>query len=140
MMKRISILLGAALLCTGVACDHRPSAAKPSALPAGADMPDSHFVFAKVMDPVSPLERGSKYEDPLDEALRGQQLGGVTGGGSSLAKGGGIEWVGIDLELVNLDGAVEFSRAKLRELGAPPGSVLEYRVDGKTISVPVHQN
>jgi hypothetical protein len=139
-MKHISFLVAAALLALGLACNHRPPAAKPSAAPAGAALPATHFVFAKVVDPVSPLERASKYEEPLDEALRARELGGVTGGGTSMAQDGGIEWVGIDLDLVNLDHAVEFSRAKLRDLGAPAGSVLEYQVDGKKVSLPIHQD
>jgi hypothetical protein len=38
-----------------------------------------------------------------------------------------IEWVGIDLQLADLDGAVELVRQRLRELGAPEGSVLEFK-------------
>jgi hypothetical protein len=139
-MKHLAILVGAALLSLVIACNHRPAATTPTAAPAVAAVPSTHFVFAKVMDPVSPLERASKYEDPLDQALQEKKLGGVTGGGTSMAKDGGIEWVGIDLDLVDLEGAVEFSRAKLRDLGAPEGSVLEYQADGKKVRVPIHED
>jgi len=87
-----------------------------------------HFVFAKIMEPVAPMDRGAKYEDPLDELLEARDAGIVTGGGTQLRKEGGIEWVGLDLQLANLEEALELTRGKLRELGAPAGSVLEYRV------------
>ena len=80
------------------------------------------------MDSVGPMERGDKYEDPLDRDLEAQGLGMVTGGGTQMAKGGGIEWVGIDIYLADLDRGLELTRQRLRELGAPAGSVLEYRV------------
>jgi hypothetical protein len=68
---------------------------------AGAQ-PSTVFVFVKVMDPVMPVERGSKYEDPLDEALKRAKLGKVTGGGKSLSKEKTIDWVGLDVELTDV--------------------------------------
>jgi hypothetical protein len=91
-------------------------------------LPPGHFVFAKIMDPVLPMLRGDKYEEPLDQALQSQGLGSVVGGGTQMGDGNSVAWVGLDLELRNLEGALEFTRKKLRELGAPQGSVLEYRV------------
>jgi hypothetical protein len=99
--------------------------------------PPGHFVFAKIMDTVGPMERGAKYSDPLDRDLEAQGLGMVTGGGTQTGKDGGIEWVGLDLDLTNLDGAIEFTRRRLRELGAPPGSVLEYRIGEQKITVEI---
>src|SRR5262245_8109158 len=65
-----------------------------------------HFVFARILDPVGPMDRGSRYEDPLNEALQMRGLGEVSGGGTQLSKEGGIEWVGLDLELANLQEAL----------------------------------
>jgi hypothetical protein len=96
-----------------------------------------HFVFAKIMDTVGPMERGDKYEDPLDCDLEAQGLGMVTGGGTQMGKDGGIEWIGLDLDLTDLDRGIEFTRRRLRELGAPPGSVLEYRVGEKKMTVEI---
>ncbi len=79
------------------------------------------------MDIVGPMERASKYEDPLDDSLRERDYGFTTGGGTQMDKGGGIAWIGIDIELRDLDSALEFTRNRLRELGAPRGSVLQYR-------------
>lgn len=90
--------------------------------------PRGHSVHAKIMDPILPMGRGEKYERPLDQALEACGLGMVTGGGTQVDENGGVAWVELDIELSNLDEALEFTRQKLRELGAPPGSVLQYRI------------
>ena len=97
-----------------------------------------HFVFARIMDPIMPIERGDKYEDPLLDSLEERGLGEVTGGGTQLDKDNKIEWVGIDMQLADLDGAIEFVRRRLRELGAPAGSVLEFKRDGQKVTLPIH--
>lgn len=96
------------------------------------------FVFVKVNESIMPIERGKKYEDPLDEALKKAKLGEVTGGGSSLTKERKIDWVGIDVDLFDLERGIPFLMRKLVELGAPKGSTLEYQLNGKKIEVPVH--
>ena len=85
-----------------------------------------------------PIERSHKYEDPLDDALKMEKLGEVTGGGSSLSKENKIEWVGVDVDLIDLDRGLPFLKRKLIELGAPKGSTLEYQLNGSKIEVPVH--
>jgi hypothetical protein len=99
--------------------------------------PPGHFVFAKIMDTIGPMERGEKYAQPLDRDLEAQGLGMVTGGGTQMAKKGGIEWVGIDIDLTDLDRGIEFTRRRLRELGAPHGSVLEYRIGEQKMTVEI---
>lgn len=98
----------------------------------------STFVFAKITDPVMPTERGTKYEDPLDAALKQARLGEVTGGGSSLSKDKEIEWVGVDIELTDPTKGIPFVKSHLRRLGAPKGSKLEYEMNGKNISVEIN--
>ena len=91
--------------------------------------PRGHFVFARIIDGVAPMERGAKYENPLHDALQKRSLGIVTGGGSQMSRdGSSIEWIGIDIELSDLKSGLIFTCKHLRELGAPPGSVLEYRI------------
>jgi len=85
-----------------------------------------------------PIDRGDKYEDPLDAALKQSHLGEVTGGGTSLTKEKTIEWVGVDIELADVERGIPFVKRKLRQLGAPKGSTLEYELRGKKISTPVH--
>jgi hypothetical protein len=87
-----------------------------------------HFVFAKIIDGVSPMERGAKYEMPLHQALHAKGFGSVTGGGSQMSRdGNSIEWIGIDIELSNLEEALTFTRQCLSNLGAPQGSVIQYQ-------------
>ena len=94
-------------------------------------------VFARIEEPLMPLQRGSKYEDPLDRALVQARLGRVTGGGSVQGLDGAIEWVSLDMQLVNVEDALEFARTKLQELGAPKGSVLKYRKDEVITTTPI---
>lgn len=98
------------------------------------------FVFAKIQDKLMPIERGRKYEDPLNAALLNAELGEVTGGGSMQAKDGTIEWVGVDIELVDLSAALAFTKKKLRELGAPKGSVVEFTRDAQNVVEKIHDD
>jgi hypothetical protein len=100
---------------------------------------ETFFVFAKIQDQVPPIERGEKYEDPLGEALEKAKLGEVTGGGTMQKKDGSIDWVGVDIELIDIGDALAFTKKKLRELAAPKGSVLEFRRDGKAVVEPIHE-
>jgi hypothetical protein len=95
-----------------------------------------HFVYAKILDQVGPIDRGEKYEDPLQEMLDAESLGEVTGGGT-MQQEGIIVFVGIDVELTDLDRGIPLVAQKLHELGAPPGSTLEYEVGGKKVSHPI---
>jgi hypothetical protein len=104
---------------------------------ASAQSPTT-FVFVKIAESIQPIARGSKYEDPLDSALKAARLGEVTGGGSQLSKEKKIEWVGVDVELTDIAKGIPFLRAKLIELGAPKGSTLEYEFNGKTVELPIH--
>jgi hypothetical protein len=105
---------------------------------AYAQAPSVTFVFVKIQDNVLPIERGSKYEDPLNAALGGARLGEVTGGGTMMNKDKSIAWVGVDVNLFNLEKGLPFLLAKLRELGAPPGSTVEYTVQGRKVEHSVH--
>lgn len=117
-----------------------PMPAEPPTLPApppGAR--GRHFVYVRLPGEIMPEERGEKYEDPLFDLLEQQRLGAIVGGGTMLNEDKSIAFSGIDIELVNLDSALHATRAKLRELGVPPGSTLEYEVDGKKQSLPIHE-
>jgi len=97
---------------------------------------ETTFVFIKILDSVMPIERGEKYEDPLDEALKSAGLGEVTGGGSQLGSpkpdgSASIAWVGVDVELTDIEHGVPFLVAELKKLGAPKGSTIEYSVGDK---------
>jgi hypothetical protein len=85
----------------------------------------------RIPESLMPLDRGSKYEDPLDAALKAANPGEVTGGGSELGAPGaegkrGIEWVGLDVEIADIERGIPFLRSELTRLGAPASTVLEF--------------
>ena len=105
---------------------------------ASAESP--HFVFVRIPEPIGPLDRAAKYEDPLNESLQAQELGEVTGGGSMLSapKTDGsrdIEWVGVDVDLVDLDRGLALMKRKLVALKVPLGTVLEYESGGQNLEL-----
>jgi hypothetical protein len=81
-----------------------------------------HVVVARLYEHLEPIDRGSRYEDPLQAALESANLGRVTGGGSQLNDLGGIDCVDVEIELANLDGAVQRVVETLEAAGAPEGS------------------
>ena len=89
---------------------------------SSAAMSESTFLFVKIPGSYSPMERGERFEDPLDDALREAEAGEVTGGGTSL---GGDPFSGVDVEATDLEQALEIIRRVLIERGAPAGTVIE---------------
>jgi hypothetical protein len=94
------------------------------------------FVYAHINARVMPLERGDRYEDPLQEALDANGLGAVTGGGTMQAQNGEIEFCGVDIDLFDAERGLPFVGQFLAECGAPKGSQLEYTLDGERKSLP----
>jgi hypothetical protein len=93
------------------------------------------FVYLMLPDPIGPLDRGSKYEGPLDQVLRKGDLGSVSGGGSQLGEADEngndtIEYCGVDIEIKSIDSALKVLRDYLPLLGAPMGSQIHYTRDG----------
>jgi hypothetical protein len=97
--------------------------------------PESHFVTATLWEPIQPLDRGDRYEDPLDEALGSEDLGGTCGGGSQLSSECGIEFVDIEIELRDLQRGLPVIRRVLEQQGAPKGSVLRFTEGGEAKTV-----
>lgn len=84
-------------------------------------------VIVRLNDKVMPIDRGEVYEDPLDELLRINKYGEVTGGGTMQAKTGEIEFC--DLEVLiyknqNLESVTAEIIKLLESHGAPKGSFL----------------
>jgi hypothetical protein len=44
------------------------------------------FFYVRIPGDVQPIERGERYEDPLQTALEVEDLGEVTGGGSQMGE------------------------------------------------------
>lgn len=89
------------------------------------------FVYVKIPEDIEPMDRGDKYEDPIDAKLKALGLGEVSGGGSQLGEkrpdgSQGIEFCGIDVDATDLDGALALLREALPSLGVPRGTELHY--------------
>jgi hypothetical protein len=81
-----------------------------------------HFVLVRLREKIQPIDRGDRYEDPLDELLSERSLGSVVGGGTQMGSTGEIEFADIELSLNDMDTSVDHVVQKLEEFGAPAGS------------------
>jgi hypothetical protein len=88
-----------------------------------ADERGEHFYYILIREPLGPVERGEKYEDPLNDALG--MLGHVTGGGSQLGEGKSIEFCGLDVVVNDRDRGLKVIRTCLRSCGAADNTVIE---------------
>jgi hypothetical protein len=96
-----------------------------------------HLVIATINEPIEPLDRGDKYEDPLNAALKKKRMGEVTGGGTQMNNKFEAVSADLEIELANLDDALEFTRQTLASFGAPKGSKLRITKDGRNRSIPI---
>ena len=85
-----------------------------------------HLVIARLYEYIEPIDRGNRYEDPLQAALEAAQAGAVTGGGSQLSEERGIEFADVEIELANLDAALDLVANTLETAGAPQGSEIRH--------------
>ncbi|PKA23871.1 hypothetical protein CH381_23640 [Leptospira sp. mixed culture ATI2-C-A1] len=92
----------------------------------------TYFVTAQLNHLLMPLDRGNVYEDPLDEALKTNNLGEVDGGGTMQKKTGEIEFIDVEIILYNLEEGIPFLIKKLEELGAPKSSILHIQDESNT--------
>ena len=92
-----------------------------------------HLVLARLYEHLEPIDRGNRYEDPLQARLEESKLGQVTGGGTQLNEDGGIAYADVEIELANLDGAVQAVAEALEAAGAPQGSELIHAEDAKVL-------
>ena len=102
---------------------------------AGSD-PELIYVF--LPEPLGPLDRGDKYEDPIIDELERLNLGEVTGGGTGMGDEGPdgrreIQSCGIDVETVNLDATRAALREFLPTLGCPPGTQLQFTLADREV-------
>jgi hypothetical protein len=110
--------------------------------PPATDQNKSQFVFVRIPEQIQPVERGAKYEDPLDGVLRKEAVGAVSGGGSQLSQPDAdgkrtIEWVGVDVDLSDFDKGMPILKRELLRIGAPSGTILEYSRDGQKHEEPL---
>jgi hypothetical protein len=87
---------------------------------------DGHFFFyVRIPENIGPLDRGDRYEDPLQEVLVAAELGEVTGGGSQLGEGDTIAYCGLDVVVTDRDRGLAAIRETMQRLGAPRTTVIE---------------
>ena len=84
-----------------------------------------HFFYVRIPGNIGPIERGDRYEDPLQKTLKRYEAGWVAGGGSQLGEGNLVEFCGIDVFTGDRDGCLQILCDELRRLNAPVGTVVE---------------
>ena len=90
-----------------------------------------HAVTVRFWEHIEPLDRGTRYEDPLQSALERATAGELTGAGSQLNALGGIAFAEIELALADLEASVQLTKTVLEEASAPQGS--EIRMNGDVL-------
>ena len=83
-----------------------------------------HAVLARLYEHIEPIDRGERYEDPLQAVLDEAKIGHVTGGGSQMNELGVIDYADIEIELATLDDGLRIVSEALEKCGAPQGSEL----------------
>ena len=99
---------------------------------------EPQLVLVRIPEPMEPPDRGAKYEDPLDAALKKEAVGEVNGGDMQLSVPDAdgkksIEWVGVDVNLSDFERGMPILKRELLRLGAPAGTILEYSRDGQKL-------
>lgn len=95
------------------------------------DTPYPHTIYVKIKEHIMPMERGKYYEQPLSKVLAERNLGEVGGGGTQLGEDKRtVSFAGLDVDLANMDSALDLVRTTMIELGVPCGSELIYVRDG----------
>lgn len=102
------------------------------------------FVYIKMPAHIEPLDRATRFEDPLQASLDAAALGEITGGGSQLSEANSecrrhIESCGIDVDLYDVEQGLALLRRELVRLQAPPGTVLLNELGGRTCEQGVYE-
>jgi len=84
-----------------------------------------YFFYIRVPGDVGPLERGHRYEEPLQQTLSAEDIGEVTGGGSQMGEGKSIAFCGLDVVVRDRERGLALIRAVMRRLNAPSDTVIE---------------
>ncbi len=89
-----------------------------------------YFVTARIWEPVHAMVRSLRYESPLYAALNQRRAGRVIDISSCMNTELEVEYVDIELDLDNLDEALDLVKNVLVNAGAPAGSELRLPGDG----------
>jgi hypothetical protein len=96
------------------------------------------LVYIYLPGSLQPLDRGERYEDPLQSALRQAEVGMINGAGSGLGdeKADGsrdVEFSGIDVKADDVVAVRELLRDRLSALECPVGTQLHFTADDKPL-------
>lgn len=103
-------------------------------IPASVEEPFPLFI--RIPAPLEPEDRVKRFDDPLEDTFEWTGLGVIVGGRTMRAdadvdENRGVLFCGIDVELYDLVRGVEEIRTDLRRLEAPPGTALEFSLNGE---------
>jgi hypothetical protein len=94
-------------------------------------------VTAQLNHKLLPLDRGQRYEDPLNDELKKRGFGETDGGGTMLEKSKEIEFINVEMFLTQTDKSIPFVIERLESYGAPKGSKLIIREGDKEREIPI---
>jgi len=102
------------------------------------------LLIVRIPGHIEPLERGERFEDPLDAALQTARLGEVTGGGTQLSEPDAdgccrILFCEIEVNLTDLGESLPIVRQELSRLQVPAGTTLHYEMNGAEHEEPCPQ-
>jgi hypothetical protein len=83
------------------------------------------FFYVRIPGDIQPIERGERFEDPLQAALEAEDLGEVTGGGPQMGEGKSVAFCGLDVVVRDRERGLALIRSVMRRLGAPADTVIE---------------
>jgi hypothetical protein len=121
-MRHITIIMSLVSFLSGLC---RPSPAQPGASQHQRD--GRVDVTAEFNHKLGPVDRGERYEDPLEEALKQHGYGETDGGGTMQSKEGEIEFIDVHMLLTSPATSIPFAIQFLEGRGAPKGSKLSIR-------------
>lgn len=81
-------------------------------------------VTAEINHKLGPIERGDRYEDPLEDELAERGYGETDGGGTMQSKEGEILFIDVHMFLTSMEESIPFVIKFLEQQGAPKGSKL----------------
>lgn len=90
-----------------------------------ADADGKHFFYVRIPGDIQPIERGDRFENPLEAALKRAALGSVTGGGSQMGEGSCVEYCGLDVVVIDRSRGIDLIRRVMQDQGCPLASVIE---------------
>jgi len=110
--------------------------AKPASKPTSPQPPQGTAVTAQLNHKLMPIDRGDRYEDPLNDELTKHGFGETDGGGTMMSKTKEIEFIDVEMYLTQPEKSIPFVIERLESYGAPKGSKLIVRDGDKRTEIP----